>query len=279
MPKLTDMPFEHRDQCNAFLKELRRTANIKLSAERVGVPYQTLNARRSKFPAFATRWDAALAYARAHLAKHGALPPQGASAKTQGGEYTVTKQRHGCLQVKRARAGHLTADGERMFLETLAATANVKLASDTVGISDTSIYSRRMKSDLFADKMDAALEHGYERLETEMLESATASLDPTQLMADWIEGATQRPSPLLRMNFEQVIIRLGLYRKRVTLREDRRAHNRRVYRAEETDAEITKLIAQLNRRAEQKDAREQRMAEREGRLIEGPGVRAGAGRG
>ncbi len=160
MPKIADMPAAHRAQCAAFLQELRRTANVKLSAERVGVPYQTLNARRRIYPVFGNRWEAALAFARARLATGGATLPEGGTAKTLGGEYTVTKQRHGCLQIKRARAGQLTADGERMFLEALAATANVKLASDTVGISDTSIYQRRMKSDRFADEMDAALEHG-----------------------------------------------------------------------------------------------------------------------
>lgn len=274
MPKLTDMPFEHRDQCDAFLKELRRTANAKLSAERVGVPLQRFHHRRRHYPVFATRWAAAVAFAEAALAKGGLKGPEGDGAKTVGGEYKVSKAVNRMLQVKRAPAGHITEAGERKFLEVLAATCNVRLACDTVGVSDGAIYLRRQASDLFADRMDAALEHGYERLEVEMLESATASLDPSQLVC-WMDKTVELPSPLLTMSFEQICLLLGMYRKRVALREDRRAHNRRVYRAEETDATIKKLLGQLRRRSEQKDAREQRMAEREGRLIEGQGSGSG----
>lgn len=264
MPKTARMPPEHQLQCTAFLKELRRTANAKLSAERVGIPLQRFHHRRRENPAFATRWAAAVAFAQAALAKTGLKSPTGAGAKTVGGEYKVSKAVNRVLQVKRAPKGQLTEAGERMFLEALAATANVRLACDLVKINDAAIYLRRQKSDHFADKMDAALEHGYQRLELEMLESATASLDPTQLMHDWIDGTTQMPSPLLRMNFEQIITLLGLYRKRVVLGEDRRAHNRRETRAEDTDAMITGLLDRFKLRAAQKDARDQRMAMREG---------------
>ena len=46
MSRTADMPAEHRRQCDAFLRELRGTANAKLSAERVGVPLQRFHHRR-----------------------------------------------------------------------------------------------------------------------------------------------------------------------------------------------------------------------------------------
>lgn len=263
MPSRPVMPPEHGRQCTLFLRELRRTANAKLSAERVGVPLQRFHHRRRHYPTFATRWAAAVAFAEAALAKSGRTSPAGTGAKTVGGEYKVSKGVNRQFQVKRAPKGHLTEAGERMFLEALAATANVNLACDVVGVSDGAIYLRRQKSDVFADKMDAALEHGYQRLELEMLEAATASLDATQLRGDWITGTLDAPSPLLRMSFDQVCLVLGMHRKRVTLGEDRRAHNRRVYRAEETDAAITDLLERLNRRKQQALARDERMAARE----------------
>ena len=59
-----------REQClqnRAFLNVLRRTGNVRLAAREVGAKYGTMQHRRRVHPAFATRWDAALAFARARL--------------------------------------------------------------------------------------------------------------------------------------------------------------------------------------------------------------------
>ena len=195
--------------------------------------------RRKRFPVFASRWDAALAFARARLSKGGRVAPKGNSVKTQGGEYTASGSGKRPIQVRRAAPGRLGEAGETAFLAALASAPNVRLACDTVGISHVAIYHRRKENDVFADRMDAALEHGYQRLETEMIESATASLDPNQLCHDWITGAIEAPSPLLRMSFEQICQMLGRHHRRVNMKQDCWAHNRRVYSAEETDAVIT----------------------------------------
>ena len=62
MPTMTA---DHARECAAFLVELRRTANAKLSAERVGVGLQKLHHRRRTYPAFAGEWAAAVAFAEA----------------------------------------------------------------------------------------------------------------------------------------------------------------------------------------------------------------------
>jgi hypothetical protein len=53
----------------AFLNVLRRTGNVRLAAREVGLKYGTVQHRRRTHPAFAVRWDAALACAQAGLAK------------------------------------------------------------------------------------------------------------------------------------------------------------------------------------------------------------------
>jgi len=59
-----DMTAAQRLQCRQFLAELRRTGNVKLSADRVGIATQTWQRRRRAHPAFGTEWAAALSFAR-----------------------------------------------------------------------------------------------------------------------------------------------------------------------------------------------------------------------
>src|SRR3954470_15283146 len=70
-------------QNRAFLKLLRKTNNVRLACRELGLKYGTMQHRRRKHPAFALRWDAALAFAQAKFAKMGRRSP------------TVGKSRHG----------------------------------------------------------------------------------------------------------------------------------------------------------------------------------------
>ena len=60
-------------QNRAFLRGLRRTGNVRLACREVGAKYGTMQHRRRVYPAFALRWDAALAFAQAGLS---APPPR-----------------------------------------------------------------------------------------------------------------------------------------------------------------------------------------------------------
>lgn len=239
---------EQHQQCRRFLAELRRTGNVQLSAERVGLSKQTLQTRRRANPAFATEWAAALAFARAALAKAGSGPDRSTSAKTLGGEYEVRKGRGGEFQVKRAHAGRLTEAGETLFLQTLAATCNISLSCHAAGMAKSNIYARRRCSPHFADRMDAALAQGHERLEFAVMEAALCSLGPDEMAAHWVDLGVEPPSPLAVMTFDQVIQAMGMHMKRVVLGEKRRGRNEHVTTAEETDAAITKLLGNLNKR-------------------------------
>ncbi len=245
---MRNMKPEQRQQCRRFLAELRRTGNVQLSADRVGIAVQTWRRRRRAHPAFATEWAAALGFARATLAKSGPVTPKASGAKTVGGEYSVRVGKNGERQVRRAQPGHLSEQGEAMFLRELAATCNVSLACRAVGFTKSNIYKRRRRSDQFADRMDAALAQGHERLEFAVMESALCSLAPEEMAAHWDELGVEPPSPLMVMTFDQVINAMGMHMKRVVLGQKRRAHNEHVTTAEETDAAITKLLGMFAKR-------------------------------
>ena len=51
----------------AFLRELRRTGNARLSARAIGKAFSTMMHRRSMHPPFALKWDVAVAHAGARL--------------------------------------------------------------------------------------------------------------------------------------------------------------------------------------------------------------------
>ena len=103
-------------QNRAFLKVLRRTGNVRLACREVGAKYGTMQHRRNKHPAFAVRWDAALAFAQAKFDKvgkrgpgslHGTgprlSPGNGSVFRTAGGEMTICRRKDGKLQMRRAQ--------------------------------------------------------------------------------------------------------------------------------------------------------------------------------
>jgi hypothetical protein len=93
-------------------------------------------------------------------------------------------------QIQRARmtAMHFDAGKRRTFLEVLAATCNVRLASEACGIANANIYLTRRRDAAFAAEWEAALASGYARLEAEALryalERVPAALDPHDAGSD-----------------------------------------------------------------------------------------------
>ncbi|MFC7499632.1 hypothetical protein ACFQRC_10415 [Enterovirga sp. GCM10030262] len=188
----------------AFLAELARTGNARLAARRLGLHRSTFTKRRSKHPAFATQWDAALVAAQAALNRQknppmslqgrgtackavegpGAKRPDGLRAprpapseprnlKTTGGEPTITRLRSGRLQLRLAPPGRMTKAAEQSFLRALSASANIRLSAAAAGFAHSSFYARARASRAFAREMRLALAMGYERLEAAMLMAAS----------------------------------------------------------------------------------------------------------
>ncbi|MEG3163780.1 hypothetical protein U1701_04150 [Sphingomonas sp. PB2P19] len=78
----------------------------------------------------------------------------------------------GGAKVKRASATWWTHDKRERFLDMVAATANVRMAAQDVGMSLTGAYALRRRDAAFAALWEEALEQGYGRLEAELLSSA-----------------------------------------------------------------------------------------------------------
>ena len=198
--------------------------------------------------------DAAIAFAEAQLLTSGAIRPEGEAAVTRGGEYSVRATRGRRIQVRRARPGLLTPAGERIFLAHLAATANVRLSSAATGIGWNAIYARRRNLPDFAERMEAALAEGYERLEMALVANAIASLEPAG-RDGWREDAAELPEPLERMSIDNALLLLG-YRRPNIVEGRRHAHSRLLYATpESTNAALEKALDMVEKRVARRKAR------------------------
>jgi hypothetical protein len=168
----------------AFLKELRKTGNVRLACRELGLKYGTMQHRRGHYPAFALKWDAALVFAQAGFDEVGRKGPSTAGSpavplpqraggglfRTGGGEMTICRRNDGKLQMRRALPGKLTREAEQAFLATLSVTCNMSLAAAAVGSCFNAFNRRRKKDPAFAREVRLALQRGYEALEMALLE-------------------------------------------------------------------------------------------------------------
>lgn len=221
-------------QNRAFLKLLRRTGNARLSAREVGLAYGTMQHRRSRHPAFAIAWEAALVFAGARLEKprpstgsgragqgplHRKRSPSpgnpgedaGPRFRTAGGEVHHVRLRDGRVQLRKAQPGKLTPAAEQAFLAALSATCNVRLSAAAVGASPRAFYRRRIQDAGFAREMRLALSQGYERLEMALLESGLASAFEQD---DWRRN---EPPAMPPMSVNQALQLMYLHQKQARL--------------------------------------------------------------
>ena len=197
----------------AFLKVLRRTANVRLACRELGFKYGTMQHRRRVHPGFAVQVAAAIVFAQARLARRGRRtarpsprsrpplpnpsPAKGRGAyRTLGGEPVIVRLASGRLQVRAAQAGKLTPAAEQGFLLALAGTCNVALAAASVGAAANAFARRAKRDPAFAREMRLALAEGHEALHLALL----AGLEPEE-HADWRRG---EPPPVPVMTVDQV---------------------------------------------------------------------------
>lgn len=203
----------------AFLNALRRTGNIRLAAREINVAYGTIQHRRRHHPAFAQRWDAAVAFAQARFdATGGRQGPTGAPApdddsahRTRGGEPVVVRRNDGRLQVRAAQPGKLTRQCEQAFLAALSATANVRLSAAAAGASVAAFYRRRRNNPAFAREMRLALETGHERIELALLESWSPDAHTDDA---WRHND---PPPIPPMSADEALRLLAIHQKEARL--------------------------------------------------------------
>ncbi|HEY7806857.1 MAG TPA: hypothetical protein VIC34_06615 [Croceibacterium sp.] len=168
----------------AFLAALRETGNQTIAAERAKVSRSWVSLHRSSDPEFRRACEEAREAARARLsgapdqvrsARGSCEPPSGWGFLD--GEELVVKGTGGAgggkrVQIARARLRQWTPRVEERFLETLAATCNVKAACAEVGLTPASAYNHRNRWARFGERWREAVETGYTQLEMGLIEQA-----------------------------------------------------------------------------------------------------------
>lgn len=259
MPKITsEEKLKDIAEENAmFLRHLRGTGNASRSARFTRRAVETFAARRRANPEFAAQWDAALVFARAGSAENGPRPCGVPTMVTTGGEYMIGSNQTGERQVRRARRGSVTARGEAAFLNALAATANIQMAADAVGVHPRAFYRRRAESSDFAQRMQDALAAGYEAVEFALLNAALRTLAP-----DGRGFGPEAPEPLApdaRMSVDQAMTLIAQRTKTTAIgeRHVRGAFEKPATR-EETNAAILKKLRVMERQQREEQAEEER---------------------
>lgn len=116
-------------------------------------------------------------------------------------------------QIVRTSGKRWSIEAEQLFLDHLAGTCNVRAAAAHAGFSTVAIYRRRERDPAFAQAWQAALAHGYVRIETALVRMA----------GDTLEGVAHDPdAPIPPMSVRDAIAVLQLNRAAVT-GEGRRA--------------------------------------------------------
>ena len=188
----------------AFLAQLRRTGNAREAARALGAHRAKFTRRRARDPAFAARWDAALALA------HAALDAKSPRRDTPPAPHIV-RTANGRLQLRRALPGRVDTAARQRFLAALSASANVRLAAKAAGFSHAAFYHHKRADPAFAREWRLALQLGYDQLETALL--ATASHEGHEHDA-WRHNA---PPPVPPMSVSQALQLLYLHQKEARL--------------------------------------------------------------
>jgi len=177
-----------------FLRELARSGSVAMAAERAGIDRTSAYQLRKRNAVFATSWERAQAAAREALScavgeeRVSTSPDMDEVGAEMGrerrarirlrGDECVRASKDGRLCIVRAGPGRWSADAERVFLEELTASANVKAAARAAGVSTVAVYNRRKNWPDFAAAWREALAEGYARIETLLVGAATVALDP-----------------------------------------------------------------------------------------------------
>ena len=151
-----------------------------------------------------------------------------------------------------------TAARRETFLDTLAATCNVRAATAAAGMTSKAAYALRQREPAFAAAWEEALTIGYERLEGELLGCALEAIEdirngaatisedsPAAEAAGWRQPiGSKLPPPV---SIKLALSLLG--RHRGTMEGRRQGmRGRRYTTPEETDAALEKVLDGLYRR-------------------------------
>ncbi|PZQ23594.1 MAG: hypothetical protein DI569_03895 [Sphingopyxis macrogoltabida] len=159
-------------------------------------------------------------------------------------EDEVVSQRNRPVQAKAGKPGGWTKAKREAFLVELAASCNIVRAAALVGMRQSGAYRLRKREPAFAAQWQAALEIGYERLETALVRRALETVGEFP-----VEAIDERRESVDKMTVDQAIRILTFHRESIRQGKarTRRPQGRQVATQEETDAALIKRIRMVER--------------------------------
>ena len=149
---------------------------------------------------------------------------------------TIHTGRHG-TQIVTTRGHRWSDEAEEIFLDHLAATANISASAKACGFTTQALYSRRRTDPAFQQRWNVALAQGYAHLEALLVQRAIEAL----------EGFAPDPdTPIIirDMTVKDALILLGHHRRAIEGGpRSRREWARRRSLDEVRDSILTKLEA------------------------------------
>jgi hypothetical protein len=146
------------------------------------------------------------------------------------------------VQRRKARANGWTKDRREAFLAELATSCNVVRAHEAAGMASSGVYRLRQRDPEFAAQWQAALEIGYDRLETSLVRRAIEAVDTLVL--------DEAKEPVAKMTVAEAMALLRLHRASVARghASGRRAVAHEVATQQEVDAILIERIRMVKRR-------------------------------
>lgn len=161
---------------------------------------------------------------------------------------------HRVLQRARRTSDRITKEKRQRFLDMLAATCNVGMASEAAGAAASSFYRLRRREPGFADAWQEAIAIGYHRLEEALLAYALSQveaedIDPERADPETIARSIVGKLDRRTVSMEDLRFALSLLNRHRAAAEGRAAIPRGTHRAtaEETDAALCKHLDTLAR--------------------------------
>lgn len=154
---------------------------------------------------------------------------------------------NGLVQVRAERRNGFTRARRKRFLAVLAATCNVRIAVDAVGIAATTAYYWRRDDPEFAAQWRVAVTTAYERLETALLARAMGT-DGAAAGCDF--GDPDAILPEAQIDAELALKLLNRHRATAEGRDRPMRPGRHIATEEETNKALLKQLAVLRRQIE-----------------------------
>ena len=159
------------------------------------------------------------------------------------------ENRHG-PQLVRSRGRRWSDRAEKLFLDHLAATANVMASAEACGFSPQAVYARRRKDAAFQQRWDVALAQGYAHVEALLVQRAIEALEG-------FEPDPATPIIVRDMTVKDAMILLGHHRRTMEGRpRDRGKPWQRETPIEDVRQEILRRAEALDRVRRAKIARD-----------------------